>query len=169
MCQYELWLYSKCFSTHPSLTHSPFSHTSPLHPHKTFYRVAKCPNSPHCLPPTPRADMKSTSELPIQRRDRYCATCFETLKSSMGGAGDSCWPCGEEHWVDRRLLGGGGGGGGKALVDLEGWNGMDSTVEAENPSRRARLEFLARNWKGWREWGADAGAAIGVSGGEFGA
>jgi len=61
----------------------------------------------------------------------------------MGGAGDSCWSCGEEHWVDRRLLGGGGGGGGKPLVDLEGWNGMDSAAEVENPSRRARLEFLA--------------------------
>ncbi|RPA95088.1 hypothetical protein L873DRAFT_1837275 [Choiromyces venosus 120613-1] len=146
MCQYELWLYSK----------------------------SKCPKSPHCSPPTPRADMMSTSELPIQRRDRYCTTCFETLKSAMGGVGDSCWPCGEEHWVDRRLLtagataSGGGSNSAKALVDLEGWNGMDSSVEVEGRSRQARLKFLARNWKGWREWGAGAStAALGVSGGGF--
>lgn len=71
----------------------------------------------------------------------------------MGGNGDSCWPCGEEIWPDKRLC------EGIRVVDLEGWNGMDRTVDMESSNladggaRARRLKFLARNWKGWREWG----------------
>ncbi|KAI5844399.1 hypothetical protein DFP73DRAFT_52371 [Morchella snyderi] len=145
MCQYELWVYQRCFSSSPHLPHQP---------HRTYFRVAKCLSSPNCEPPAPRADLKSTPELPVQLRDRYCTTCYEALQNSMGSSGDSCWPCGEENWPDKRLC------KGMKVIDLEGWNGMDRTVELDSNStlidagaRTRRLKFLARNWKGWSDWG----------------
>lgn len=144
MCQYELWVYKRCLSSSSRL---------PPQPHRTYFRVAKCLDSPFCIPPAPRTDLKSTTELPVQWRDRYCPTCYEALQSSIGGNGDSCWPCGEEIWPDERLC------KGIKVIDLEGWNGMDRTVDMENSNladggaRTRRLKFLARNWKGWREWG----------------
>lgn len=37
---------------------------------------------------------------------------------------------------------------GKKLVDLEGWNGIDSGIEDNGQSGRGRSEELAQFWKG---------------------
>ena len=151
MCLWELWIYLKCTLS----TDGTYGH------HQILYPVAPCPTRRNCTTPT----LSNPDELKIVRRDRYCPSCFEALRNTIGGCGEMCWPCNggvEEHygsddlewsWDDRLAAG-------RELVDFMPADGSDAGMlpELAMPGKKvhrvkdSRFRAVGRSWKGWEDF-----------------
>ncbi|RPB20430.1 hypothetical protein L211DRAFT_792106 [Terfezia boudieri ATCC MYA-4762] len=182
MCQYELWVYTRCRSSSPPVpalppsfpqqflclppdqleAHSPTYPVSSLAhtwPHTAYYRVTKCLLSPECAPP--RSLITSHGAVPIRVRHSYCHTCYEILRETIDGDGELCFPIGSNNWLSHTGKSTGRcwrmderAARGDVIVDLDYSTGIDWGVEFDPASRKARIAAENVRKRRWKGWEA---------------
>jgi hypothetical protein len=136
MCLFERWVYLKCISTAE-------------HPHEIVYPIAPCAVRRTCQIP-PSTD--TTCEIKTVRLNRHCPACFESLRNTIGGEGDMCWPLTwgtslEPEWcLDARLT-----------IDwddvlTDGNDGVMGKLDQVKGREDQKFRTARRTWKGWHEF-----------------